>query len=240
MRFPSEPNETGRTEVVHTALHEAARYESETTAPEDLVARALARHGRSGSRCGRSRLAPALFASACGLVLLTGIGFRLHGSHRPFGIGNLPESTATVRTKPDAVTSVSTAGVPSDPGSALLPPIETAKFLVSNGRFLPRYRRERHGRRPRLHSSLAQNSALPPRPNRTAGVWTTETVEREVVMQTLTPVWVAHADSETATITVTPALFQLAIQPDDDADPTASQIGAALIPVRLEQEKTQP
>ena len=59
-------------------------------------------------------------------------------------------------------------------------------------------------------------------------------------MQTLTPVWVAHTDPETAIVTMTPALFQLALQPADDADPTAAQIGATLIPVRFEQEVTQP
>ncbi|MCW3055073.1 MAG: hypothetical protein JWN14_4243 [Chthonomonadales bacterium] len=240
MRFPSEPNETGRTEVVQTALHEAARYESDTAAPKDLVARALARHGRSGSRCGRSRPAPALLASACGLILLMGIGFWLHGTHFQSESPHLPGSASAVRTKLDSVAPVSMAGVSIDLGPALLPPIETAKFLVSNGRSLHRVRGVRHGRRPRLHSSLAQNSALPLPPNRSAGVWTTETVEREVVMQTLTPVWVAHADPETATITVTPALFQLALQPDDDADPTATQIGATLIPVRFEQENTHP
>jgi len=237
MRFPSEPNETGRTEVVHTALHEAARYESETTAPEDLVARALARHGRSGSRCGRSRLAPALFASACGLVLLIGIGLRLHGTHPQSGSRHLPGSASDVRLRPDEVAS--TRDTPIDVGPALLPSIDMTKFLVSAGALRHRHGGARQRFLRHRHPSLAQNSALRASANRSVGVWTTETVEREVVMQTLTPVWVAHADPETATITVTPALFQLALQPDD-ADPTASQIGAAIIPVRFEQEKTQP
>lgn len=238
MRFPSEPNETGRTDAVHSALHEAARYESETVAPEDLVARALARHGRVGSRCGQPRLAPALLASACGLALLIGVGFWLHGAHLQFGRQSLPGPTAAVRPKPDTLATVLTAGAPIDIEPALLPPINTAKFLVSAGPFRHRHWRPRQGFLRHPHPSLAQNSALPTPSNRSAGVWTTETVEREVVMQTLTPVWVAHADPETATITLTPALFQLALQPNDDADPAAAEVRAALILVQFEQEKT--
>ena len=240
MRFLSKPNETGRTDMVQTALHEAARYEAETAAPEDLVVRALARHGRSGNRCDVSRLAPALLASACGMVILIGCGFWLHRS-QPLVTGHsLPGRTTAVRTKPNTVAPVSIEATYVDIGPALLPPIGTAEFLISAGPLRHRHRRTHQVSLPHPHPSLVQNSPLPPTTNRSASVWTTETVEREVVTQTLTPVWVAHTDPETATITMTPALFQLALQPNDDADPAAAEVRAALILVQFEQEKTHP
>ena len=213
MNFPSEPNETERTDFVHAALHEAARYEAETEAPNDLVSAALARHHRSGRACGQRRPVPVLVAASFGVVLLAGAGMWLHMPHRlsqerpktgpPLAFQ--PEPKAVL---PDTAMRPRIGIVP-----ALLPPMETAKWFGSAGSSQPRHRIARHHVHRRKRLLVADNHTLTTETNAVHSVWTTETVHCEIVTQTLTPVWIAHADPETATIVLTPALFQLALQP---------------------------
>ena len=240
MKFPSKPNETERTVCVHAALQEAARYESETAAPASLIAEALARHERSGRNCGRRQPLPLFVASACGLVLLAGIGLWLHMPHRHSKDLPVTGSAAAIPPKPKAGLPYSPALPRLDTAPVLLPPIDMAGWLVSAGHIRHKHWVAHHELRRPLRLSQAQNKPLPARPNCAASVWTTETVHYEVITQTLTPVWVAQVDPAAAAVVLTPALFQLALQPDDASDSAEAQVSAALIPVRFEQENPKP
>lgn len=236
MRLPSDSDPTRRTEFVRAALREAAQYEAESAPPENLVSAALTRHERAGRDCGRIRIMPARVALACGLVLTTAIVVRL----------SLPQDSASTGRKTAAKAEVS---VPAknglqvavktdriDPAFFVLSSLDLSRRALSSGSAV--------GRR-RLAMSRARRhyTARPPyratHPASAASVWRTETVQCEVVTQTVTPVWIAQPDPETATVVLTPALLQMVVQPDaseNDVPP----VQTALIPVRLEQENNQP
>lgn len=240
MKIPSEPNETERTGFVHAALQEAARYEAETVAPNDLVADALARSARSGRRYGQTRLIPGLVASTCGVVLLAGAILWPRTPHGLPGEDPAPKALATL--SPDKKVALPDLSAPTrfDSVQSALSPIDLGLFAIPAAQPRPRHRIVRHKTHLRRRTPLAP---IPPAPIRTAGatgMWRTETVHCEVITRTITPVWVAQADPSTATIVLTPALFQLALQPDDLANPNASPVAATLIPVSFEQENTQP
>jgi hypothetical protein len=240
MKFPSEPNETQRTGFVRAVLQEAARYETETGAPNDLVTGALARHNRSGKRCQERRTVPVLVAATCGLALLAGAGLWLRTSHRAFDGHPAPDADTVFQSEQKRAVAERSALPRIDIASVLLEPIDMARSLVFSGGLRPLHRAARHYLRHR-QLLLAAHIHPPSTPtNPSPSVWTTETVHCEVITQTVTPVWVAQADPETATIVLTPALFQVALEPDDASDPTETQVSAALIPVRFEQENTQP
>ncbi len=249
MKFPSEPNETERTGLVRAALQEAARYETETVAPVNLVTNALARHNRSGRGCDQRRPTPVLVAATCGLFLLGG-ALWLRMPHR-LSLGEaVPNSAMAFLSRQKSVLPDSLALPRIDLSPAFLAQIDLARLTASTERFRERSRNTHHSERHRRSGFLAQspsgsNSSAP---RSLSGhkspahcVWTTETVHSEIITQALTPVWVAQTDPVTATIVLTPALFQLALQSDDDAaDSTTALVAATLIPIRFEQEKEQP
>lgn len=240
MKIPSEPNETEHTGFVRAALHEAARYESETAAPNDLVAGALARHARSGRRCGQTRLVPGLAASALGVAFLVSVLLCPRTHQGRLGEDPAPGPLTAKTPGKKVVLPDLSASARLDMVRSRFPPIDWIRFTVDAGQPRHRHRIARHKPHLRPRTPLAP---IPPSPVRTAAVtsmWSTETVHREIITRTITPVWVAYSDPSTATIVLTPALFQLALQPDDIADATASQVAATLIPVRFEQENTQP
>ena len=240
MNFPSEPNETERTDFVHAVLHEAARYEAETQAPNDLVTAALARHNRSGRGCRQRRPVPVLVAATCGLVLPAVVGLWLRLPHRLAGERQQNGPTTALQSKQKPVLRNTPALPPIDIAPALLPPIDPIRWLVSTGATRHRHRIARHKVYRRHPLLVTDNRPLTTETNAVHSVWTTETVHCEVVTRTLTPVWIAHADPDTATVVLTPALFQLALQPDNPDDPTETQVSASLIPIRFEQEKDRP
>ena len=252
MKIPSESNETGRTGPLYVALHEAARYEAETGAPADLVVEAMARYRRSGSRCSQMRLLrPGLVASACGLVLLLGVTLwsrippRLAANFADSG----PKAVRPAAIKSD-VPDLSRLPLLAIARS-LLPSIDAAMCEASPElpcrqhplvhramRTHPRFLQAQNRLYP--YARQAQNRPCPAQTQPTAGLWTKEIVQREVITQTVTSVWVAQSDSATASIILTPALFQLALQPEDGSDATDAPVAATLIPVSLEQENNQP
>lgn len=236
MRFPSDPPETERNAFVRSALQEAARYEAETPAPEHLAVRALARHERAGRPCGQTRLVPRLAASAAVLLLLTSAAIRMQQTSQ--SALNEPRDSGQTYGKRE----VQQAMLPDlDLSAVTLPAITPDRLATFAGTAGGRHRFSRHAKLPRRRHSYAP--APPPERSELASansMWKTETVQCQVITQAVTPVWVAQADPETATITVTPALFQIALQPADDADSNASPVAATLIPVRLEQENSQP
>ena len=240
MKIPSEPNETEQTGFVRAALHEAARYEPDTVAPNDLVTGALARHAGSGRRCGQTRLVPGLAALALGMAFLANV---LLWPRTPQGrSGGDPgpvSSTAPIPGKKVAVPEMS-ASARLDIVQTILPPIDLSLFAVPAGPLRHRHRLARHNTHLRPHTYTAPIQPSPVGMAAANSMWSTETVHREVITRTITPVWVAHTNPDTATIVLTPALFQLALQPDDIADTTASPVAATLIPVRFEQENNQP
>jgi hypothetical protein len=224
---------------MHAVLQEAARYEPETSVPGDLVRAALAQHDRFGRRCDERRPVPLLVAGACGLALLVSGGLWLRlPRHRFAGFPTSAPVTAFLSgQKVAASPSFPLPGIDFTP--ALLPPIDMTNFLPARP-LAPPARIARHFRR---HGQRIAASQIHPAPSKTLpthSVWTTETVHTELVTQTVTPVWVAQADPETSTVILTPALFQLALQPDNPSDPTETEVSAALIPVRFAQENPQP
>jgi hypothetical protein len=240
MKIPSEPNETQRTGFVRAVLQEAARYETETGVPDDLVTGALERHNRSGKRCQERRPVPILVAATCGLALLAGAGLWLRTSHRASVGWPAPDTDTAFQSEQKTAVVEGSALPPIDIASVFLAPLDMARSLVFSGGLRPLHRAARHYLHHRQRLLAARSHPLSTPTNPSHSVWTTETVHREVITQTVTPVWVAQADPETSTIVLTPALFQVALESDDASDPTETQVSAALIPVRFEQENTQP
>ncbi|MCW3097812.1 MAG: hypothetical protein JWL77_3430 [Chthonomonadaceae bacterium] len=240
MKFPSEPNEMQRIGFVSAVLQEAARYETETGPPDDLITEAMARHNRSGKRCQERRPVPVLVAATCGLALLAGAGLWLRTSHRASAGHPAPDADTAFRSEQKTVVAEGSTLPHLDLASILLAPVDSARSLTSLGGLQPLRRAARHYLHDRQRMPAARSHPLSTPTNPSHSVWTTETVHREVITQTVTPVWVARADPETSTIVLTPALFQVALEPDDASDPTETQVSATLIPVRFEQENTQP
>jgi hypothetical protein len=243
MKFPSDSNETHRTDVVRAALCEAARYEPEAPTPDDLVVRALARQERSGGRCGRSRLVPALAFSACGLVLLAGLALRSRKPHQPVTAESAEAyaaDTGKKRLVAQATPYRHTATVQNpvaweqDVVRSLLPPLNVERFVLPAGHASARHRVAHHRMCQPQRRLWAGNTRAAPRIHHTNSLWTTEIVQRVVVTETVTPIWIAKTDPVTATVVVTPALFQLSLQPDDAADTGTSQVAATIIPVSFE------
>ncbi len=237
MKIPSEPKAPNSTGFVEAALQEAARYESDTVAPDSLVVGALARQGLS---CRRSLLLPRLVASACGLALLLGVSLWLRSPHRPLKTGVAPDPITAVHPSNKPLLPDTSAPRPRDMVRAILPPAGSGLVKVP---ILPwRHRRHvaRHYPQHPHRRLLARNNPLPTTTRRSNGIWKTETVHCEVITQTATPVWIAQRDPETAAILLAPALFQLTLQPDDASNPAEAHIAATLIPVRFEQEDIRP
>lgn len=245
MKITSEPNSVNKSGFVQAALYEAARYESETVVPDDLVTGALARHERSSRRCGRSRLVPVLITSACGLVLVLGAALWLRMPSRLPDDNFLSGRVTAMRSANKAPLPDLSALPTLDLIRSILPPISAETFAgmfkgpIAQLRSRHWIVRHTTHRQKRFH--LVHNASAPPtKVNCSPGIWTTETVHREVITETLTPVWVAQPDPTNAAIVLTPALFAVSLQPDSGSDPTQAEVSATLIPVRYEQENIQP
>jgi hypothetical protein len=237
MKIPSEPKAPNSTGFVEAALQEAARYESDTVAPDSLVIGALARHGLA---CSRSLLLPRLVASACGLALLLGVTLWLRAPHRPLKTGVAPDPITAFHPSNKPLLPDTSAPRPRELVRATLSPAVSGLYKVPILHWRHRRHVARHYTQHPHRRLLARNNPLPTPMRRSNGMWKTETVRCEVITQTATPVWIAQRDPETAAILLAPALFQLTLQPDDVSNPTEAHIAAALIPVRFEQENTRP